>query len=94
MDLIEDRNCAYCLPMLDVIIMGRFKRELRAVHGLLGSTNQRVWWNTSPVRGRALIEEDSITKGQIFETHMSEAGVVLTGFPEIEGLKIPGLRRG
>lgn len=92
-EISADDNCAACLSMLDVAISGRFIRELRAVRGLLGSTNQEVWWNPLAGRGLDIISSESVTEGQVFETHSVSSGVLLTGFPEIEGLKIPGLRR-
>jgi len=93
-EVAADYHCIEALSLVDVAIMGRFERDKRNVEGLRGSTNQVIWWNQLPNRGRSIISEDSITKGQVFEAHTIGDGVVLTGFPDIEGLKIRGLKRG
>jgi anaerobic ribonucleoside-triphosphate reductase activating protein len=92
-EINSDGDCKNALSLVDVAICGRFERDKRSVVGLRGSTNQEIWWNDSPLRGRSIINEESITSGQVFEAHPIDSGVVLTGFPDIEKLNIPGLKR-
>lgn len=88
-----DHHCIEALSLVDVAIMGRYERDKRSVAGLRGSTNQIIWWNPLPHRGRAIISEESITEGQVFETHALGDGIVITGFPDIDGMRIRGLKR-
>ncbi|MBS1722568.1 MAG: radical SAM protein [Armatimonadetes bacterium] len=85
-------ECSACLPYIDVAVSGRYVRELRAVHGLLGSTNQRLLWNERPGRGRELLDESALTIGQFFEGRVVKGGVLLTGFPDIATLGVRGLK--
>lgn len=92
-EVASDYHCIESLSLIDVAIMGRYERDKRNVEGLRGSTNQIIWWNSLPHRGRSIIAEDSITKGQVFESHMIGDSIVLTGFPDLDGLKIRGIKR-
>lgn len=92
-EVVLDTHCINALSLIDVAIMGRYERDKRNVIGLRGSTNQVIWWNHSPYRGRSIISEESITTGQVFESHSIDNGVVVTGFPDLDGLRIPGIRR-
>lgn len=93
-EVAADYHCIEALSLVDVAIMGRYERDKRSVQGLRGSTNQIIWWNSLPGRGRSIIKEESITTGQNFETHAIGDGIVITGFPDLEGIKlIRGLKR-
>jgi len=92
-EISEDHRCVEALSLVDVAIMGRYERDKRSVAGLRGSTNQVIWWNHLPNRGRSILREESITEGQHFEAHAIGDGIVVTGFPDLECLKIPGLNR-
>jgi len=93
-EVAADYHCVEALSLVDVAIMGRYERDKRSVAGLRGSTNQIIWWNHLPGRGRSIISEEAITTGQVFETHSIGDGIVVTGFPDLDGLRIPGIRRG
>lgn len=92
-EISRDHHCIESLSLVDVAIMGRYEQELRSVEGLRGSTNQMIWWNPLPARGRAIISEESVTCGQYFESHPVDGGILVTGFPDLENLNIRGLRR-
>ena len=92
-EVAADYHCIEALSLVDVAIMGRYERDQRSVAGLRGSTNQIIWWNPLPHRGRYIITEESITEGQVFETHAVGDGIVVTGFPDLDGIKIRGIRR-
>lgn len=92
-EIESDADCRACLDYIDVAVSGRYVRELRSVRGLLGSTNQRLWWNAAEGRGLSRISEASVTDGQVFELHELESGILLTGFPDLDGLHIPGVSR-
>ena len=92
-EIAADVLCVKCLDYVDLAICGRFVRASRAVQGLMGSTNQCLRWLDRPGRGKARISEVAVATGQVFEAQMLDGGVVLTGFPDVEGLRIPGVVR-
>jgi len=92
-EISSDYHCAECLSLVDVAVIGRYERSLRSVVGLRGSSNQLIWYNPLPGRGRDIISADYVESGQVFESHVVDNGVMLTGFPDIDKLNIPGLRR-
>ena len=92
-EIAEDVDCAACLNLVDAAVTGRYVRGLRSVRGLLGSTNQRCTWSEAEGRGRSRISEESILVGQQFEMHDVGSGILLTGFPDLERLNLPGIKR-
>jgi len=92
-EIASDYKCSECLSLVDVAIIGRYERSLRSVSGLRGSSNQLIWYNPLSSRGRDIISSDDIESGQVFESHIVDSGVMLTGFPDLDNLNIRGLRR-
>lgn len=73
-----------CLLFIDLLIEGRYIKELRSYSGLHGSSNQRFIWNENSDRGRSLIQEDSVVFDQDFEVYSFNHSLFVTGFPDID----------
>lgn len=72
----------YIEPLLDFVIMGRFKEDQPAKAGLRGSTNQRIY---SPSKLYNPSELELIGNG--VEIHVRDGQQLITGFPNKELLE-------
>ena len=65
------------VELIDVIVSGRYKEELRVYDSLLSSSNQKFIWG-----GQKNITEEELMN-QSFEIIIEEDGLKLTGFPNL-----------
>lgn len=80
-----DSVLSRCLPMIDLLIEGRYIDSMRCWEGLRGSLNQRFVWNEAKNRGKALIDESGVSSDQIVEVVLDENNTLcVTGFPHLD----------
>lgn len=84
-----------CLPLIDLLIDGRYEESLKNNHHLSGSSNQNFHFNCINNRGETLIPRHLIEIDQEVEIHLDEQNdlIQITGFPRIdrEFFRIKGL---
>jgi hypothetical protein len=69
------------MPLIDLVIEGRYIDTLRVTNGLHGSSNQRFVWNQTPGRGKDLVDENGVVFDQDVEVHIKNGEIHVTGFP-------------
>lgn len=74
-----------CLPMIDLLVDGRYVEALRRDSHLAGSCNQRFHFSSVAGRGEARISRESVAGDHEVEIHVSEdGGLQVTGFPVVD----------
>lgn len=76
-----------CVDYCDLLIDGRYVKELHYTNGLAGSSNQEFHFSSHPGRGEARIKREEILIDHSIEVHVdvNDASVIrVTGFPHVD----------
>lgn len=75
----------HCLPLIDLLIDGRFEEDCKNNNVLAGSSNQNFHYNCTINRGEYRIPEDQVIIDQEVEIHDGPDNLIqITGFPNVD----------
>lgn len=75
----------HCLPLIDLLIDGRFEEDFKNNNALAGSSNQNFHFNCTINRGEFRIPKDQIIIDQEVEIHNGPDDLIqITGFPNVD----------
>lgn len=81
----EDKILNHCLPLVDLLIDGRFEQANKINNILAGSSNQNFHFNCTIGRGEDRIPRTSVEIDQGVEIHAGPDDLIqITGFPNVD----------
>lgn len=81
----EDKLLAHIIPLVDLLIDGRYEESLKNNNVLSGSSNQQFHFNCINNRGESRIPRHSVEIDQSVEIHDGPQNLIqITGFPNVD----------
>jgi organic radical activating enzyme len=81
----DDKLLAHIVPLVDLLIDGRYDESLKNDSVIAGSSNQKFHYNCINGRGLSRIPRDTIEIDQSVEIHDSRDDLIqITGFPKVD----------
>lgn len=81
----DNKVLNHCLPLIDLLIDGRFEQSNKINNVLAGSSNQKFHFNCTIGRGEDRIAKSSIEIDQAVEIHDGPDDLIqITGFPNVD----------
>lgn len=81
----DDKLLAHIVPLVDLLIDGRYEETLKNNNVMSGSSNQKFHFNCINGRGLTRIPRDTVEIDQGVEIHDSRDDLIqITGFPNVD----------